>query len=56
MNFFKPLNTYSLDVDDMFKIEKDDNDEPLDNVMFYGISEKRYRLFDINEGKINIRK
>jgi len=53
--FFKPLNPYSIDVD-MFKIEKDDNDKPLDNVMFYGISAKRYCLYDINEGKINIRK
>jgi len=40
----------------MFKIEKDDNDKPLENVMFYGISAKRYCLFDINDGKINIRK
>ena len=54
--FFKPLNPYFLDVDDMFKIEKDDNDKQLDNLMFYGISAKRYCLYDINEGKINIRK
>jgi|GEM_PF-5632943 len=40
----------------MFKIEKDDNDTPLENVMFYGISAKRYCLFDMKEGKINIRK
>jgi len=55
-DFFRPLNPYSLYVDDMFKIEKDDNDKPLENVMFYGISAKRYCLFDMNEGKINIRK
>jgi len=53
--FFKPLNPYSLP-EEMFKIEKDDNDKPLENVMFYGISAKRYCLFDMNEGKINIRK
>jgi len=54
-DFFKPLNPYSLPVE-MFKIEEDDNHKPLDNVMFYGISAKRYCLFDMNEGKINIRK
>jgi len=55
--FFRQLNPYSLGlVDDMFKIEKDDNDKSLDNVLFYGISAKRYCLFDTNEGKINIRK
>jgi len=53
--FFKPLNPYSYDVE-MFKIESDDNGKPLENVMFYGISAKRYCLFDMNEGKINIRK
>jgi len=56
-DFFKPVNPYSFElVDDMFKIEKDDNDKSLDNVLFYGISAKRYCLFDTNEGKINIRK
>ena len=40
----------------MFKIEEDNNDKLLENVMFYGISAKRYCLFDMNEGKINIRK
>jgi len=53
--FFKPLNPYSTP-EEMFKIEKDDNDKLLENVMFYGISAKRYCLFDMNEGKINIRK
>jgi len=53
--FFRPLNPYSQEVD-MFKIESDDNGETLDNVMFYGISAKRYCLFDMNEEKINIRK
>jgi len=54
-DFFRPLNPYSLQ-EEMFKIEKDDDDKPLENVMFYGISAKRYCLFDINEGKIKIRK
>jgi hypothetical protein len=40
----------------MFKIEKDDNDKQLDNVMFYGISAKRYCLYDNDNGKITIRK
>jgi len=40
----------------MFKIEKDDNDKPLKNVMFYGISAKRYCLYDINDDNITIRK
>ena len=53
--FFKPLNPYSYDVE-MFKIESDDNGKPIENVMFYGISAKRYCLFDMNEGKMNIRK
>jgi hypothetical protein len=53
--FFKPLNPYSHDVE-MFKIEEDDNNKPLDNVIFYGISAKRYCLFDTNNGEITIRK
>jgi len=40
----------------MFKIELDDKDKPMENVMLYGISAKRYCLFDMNKGKINIRK
>jgi len=52
---FKILNPYSLNVE-MFKIEKDDNDKPLEDVIFYGISAKGYCLFDINKGKLNIRK
>jgi hypothetical protein len=53
--FFKPLNPYSLQVE-MFKIEEDDNHKPLDNVMFYGISAKRYCLYDMDSGNITIRK
>ena len=53
--FFKPLNPYSTPVE-MFKIEEDDNHKPLDNVMFYGISAKRYCLYDMDSGNITIRK
>ena len=54
-DFFRPLNPYSLPVE-MFKIEEDDNHKPLDNVMFYGISAKRYCLYDKDNGNITIRK
>lgn len=40
----------------MFKIETDDNKTPLDNVMFYGISAKRYCLYRILNEKIEILK
>jgi hypothetical protein len=40
----------------MFKIEEDDNHKPPDNVMFYGISAKRYCLYDENNDNIKIRK
>ena len=40
----------------MFKIEEDDDHNKLDNVMFYGISAKRYCLYDSSNGKIRIRK
>ena len=53
--FFRPLNPYSVDVE-MFKIEEDNNHNPLDNLMFYGISAKRYSLYKIENYKINIRK
>ena len=54
-DFFKHLNPYSVKVE-MFKIEEDDNEESLDNVMFYGISAKRYCLYDNTDDKITIRK
>ena len=44
-DFFKPLNPYSMPVE-MFKIEEDDNNKKLENVIFYGISAKRYCLYD----------
>lgn len=60
---FKPLNPYDVDVK-MFKIEDDEPEEgenrkkaPLDNVWFYGISAKRYVLYDMpNVDKYIIRK
>ena len=54
-DFFRSLNPYSVDVE-MFKIEEDDNHIPLDNVMFYGISAKRYCLYDSKDNGIKIRK
>ena len=55
-DFFKPLNPYDVDVQ-MFKPEKDKNGKPLRNVWFYGISAKRYCLFDRdNSGNIMILK
>ena len=55
--FFQGLNPYDKDVT-MFKIEKDDNGKPLENVLFYGISSKRYALYDNDEDakQITIRK
>ena len=44
-DFFRPLDHYSVNVE-IFKIEEDDNHKPLDNLMFYGISAKRYCLYD----------
>jgi hypothetical protein len=42
----------------MFKIETDKDKKPLENVWFYGISAKRYVLFDMNidTKEIKIRK
>ena len=54
-DIFRLLNPYSVNVE-MFKIEEDDNHNPLDNVMFYGISAKRYCLYKIENGEIKILK
>ena len=54
-DFYRSLNPYSVDVE-MFKIEEDDDHIPLDNVMFYGISAKRYCLYDSKDNGIKIRK
>jgi hypothetical protein len=40
----------------MFKIENDDDGKALENVLFYGISAKRYCLYHIVDGKIEILK
>jgi hypothetical protein len=54
--FFKPLNPYNVDIN-MFKVEKTKNGRLLRNVLFYGISAKRYCLYDVdNNGEITILK
>ena len=52
-DFFRPLNPYSMDIE-MFKIENDDDGNALENVLFYGISAKRYCLYRIVDGEIQI--
>ena len=54
-DFFRPLNPYSVDTE-MFKIEEDDNHNPLDHVIFYGISAKRYCLYKNDNRNIEILK
>ena len=53
--FFRPLNPYSMNVE-MFKIEEDESKNPLNDIMFYGISAKRYCLYRIVDGEIEILK
>jgi len=48
--FFKKLNPYKNNVQ-IFKIEKSDDGKLLDNVLFYGISSKRYVLFEYGNTK-----
>lgn len=56
-DFFRPLNPFGIG-GDVFKIEEDDHDRPLDDVWLYAISSKRYVLYDRDEktGQIKIRK
>jgi hypothetical protein len=54
-DYFKPLSPYSLPVE-MFKVEGDNNHKKLDNVMFYGISAKRYCLYRTDNNQIKILK
>lgn len=42
--FFQPLNPYSMPID-MFKVVDGDDGKPLENVLFYGISAKRYVIY-----------
>ena len=43
--FFSKLNPYDIKTE-MFKIEKDEDGTPLHDVLFYGVSSKRYVLYD----------
>jgi len=47
--FFQNLNPYKNKDVQIFKIEKSDDGKLLENVLFYGISSKRYVLFEYNE-------
>ena len=47
--FFQSLNLYENKNVSIFKIEKSDDGKPLENVLFYGISSKRYALFEYDE-------
>jgi len=47
--FFQKLNPYSFKNVQMLKTEKDDNGELLENVLFYGISSKKYVLYELDE-------
>ena len=55
--FFQRLNPYENDVQ-VFKIEKSDDGKLLKNVLFFGVSSKRYILFEYDDAKnkFNIRK
>ncbi|MGI0100268.1 MAG: hypothetical protein ACREBH_00890, partial [Candidatus Micrarchaeaceae archaeon] len=53
--FFKALNPYSSNVE-MFKVESNEDGKPMDNVWFYGISAKRYCLYNIMDNKIEVLK
>ncbi len=50
--FFKPLNPYDIENLEMFKIEDEDG-ILMDDKWFYGISAKRYVLYDYNPNKKN---
>jgi hypothetical protein len=56
-SFFRTINPYSVNVE-MFKVEKDKNEKKLHDVWFYGISAKRYVLYDYDNisKSITIRK
>ena len=56
--FFQKLNPYENKDVQVFKIEKSDDRKLLENVLFYGISSKRYVLFEHDgiENKFSIHK
>jgi hypothetical protein len=49
--FFQRLNPYESKDVQIFKIEKSDDGKLLENVLFYGISSKRYVLFEYDNAK-----
>ena len=49
--FFQRLNPYDNKDVQIFKIEKSDDGKLLENVLFYGISSKRYVLFEYDDVK-----
>ena len=53
--FFQKLNLYNNKDVSMFKIETE-NEKTLENVTFYGISSKRYVLYDCDENNFTIHK
>ncbi len=54
--FFQRLNPYDNRNVQMFKIEKSDDGKLLENVLFYGISSKRYVLYDCDHNGFTIHK
>ena len=56
--FFQKLNLYSNKDVQIMKIEKSDDGKSLENILFYGISSKRYVLFEHDgmKNKFNIHK
>ncbi|MCH9658430.1 hypothetical protein K0U27_07015, partial [archaeon] len=49
--FFQKLNPYENDDVQVFKIEKSDDGKTLQNVLFFGVSSKRYVLFEHDDVK-----
>lgn len=57
-DFFQKLSPYSFS-DPLFKLEKEnfgDDGKTLKPLLFYGVSAKRYVLYNLENGKIRIRK
>ena len=49
--FFQRLNPYENKNVQVFKIEKSGDGKPLENVLFFGVSSKRYILFEYDDAK-----